>query len=424
MQGRTFDKPQTLMATIHLADFIPRDHLRVRVDQVIDWTFIYDRVKPHYCQDNGRPSIDPVIYFKMQLIGYFYGIASDRQLCRDSHLNLAYCWFCRFGLTGKVPHHTSMTRIRDRLWEATFRTIFETLLRRWQAANRLTGRRLLVDASLVEANAAYGSLVERQDEDPKKRPLKPYQQRYREIKRAKAQRRRVSNQTHVSRSDADATLVSRPGYFKRLYYKVHYTIDADSRLITDCLATTGSRHECPLLPERIAYQLNQFHFPVVEITADKGYGRGPTYTYLRSQRIRAYIPLHDDNSGQGQISRGEFDYERRYDRYRCPQGHYLLPYETLDHGLVKRYRLVGGHCRQCPQRTQCLPEKHKHRARFVYRSPHQDEIDRIRIRQKTVRFKTKLIERHWKLEGLFGDAKTQHNLRMGRDSDEISQYRD
>src|SRR5262245_856472 len=121
-----------------------------------------------------------------------------------------------------------------------------------------------------------------------------------------------------------------------------------------------------------------------------------------------------EHLGEGQLSRRDFAYDRNHDRYRCPQNHYLYPYEKLDHRLIKRYRIVGGYCRQCPVKETCLPEKHKHRARFVYRSPHQDASDRIKRRQTTPYFKHQLRERQWQAEGLFGEAKEYHCLRRAK----------
>jgi Transposase DDE domain len=195
---------------------------------------------------------------------------------------------------------------------------------------------------------------------------------------------------------------------------VHYTTDAESRVILDCHLTTGAQHEGTVMPERLAHLLDEGNWPIEEVSADKAYGRGPTYAFLRQHAIRAYIPLHIEHLGEGQLSRRDLLYDRKRNRYRCPQNHYLYPYEKLDHRSIKRYRTLGGHCRQCPVRVSCLPEKHRHRARFVYRSPHQDEIDRIKKRQVTPHFKRKLAERQWKAEGVFGEAKGRHGLRCAR----------
>ncbi len=144
--------------------------------------------------------------------------------------------------------------------------------------------------------------------------------------------------------------------------------------------------------------------PNQEVLADKGYGRGPTYSFLREKGIRAYIPLHNDNIGEGRISRGEFKYDRRNDRFICPKGKALYPYEKLERGM-KRYRVVGGHCQSCLYKTACLPESYKNRARFVYRSPYQDEIDKIRKRQGTAHFRKNSSSDDGKLKGCLARPK-------------------
>jgi len=412
MQGQQ-DSQRVLFDTIDLESLMPDDHLLRRIDARIDFDFIYAVTKELYCADNGRNSIDPVLFFRMQLISYLYGMKSDRELCREVHLNLAYRWFCRLGLHEPVPDHSSMTRIRDRFGERTFTEIFERLIARWQQQGHIGGRRIVADASLVEADAAVDSLVARDDADPDARALKNYERRYHDFKTGK-RRRKYANQTHVSASDPDASLVSRRDGYKKLCYKAHFSADAESRMITDCHATTGARHECPVLPGRIEYQRDDLGLPIKEVIADRGYGRGPTYAQLREQQIRHYIPLHDPNTGRGKLTPASFKYERRKDRYRCPEGHYLYPYEKTEHGSVRRYRVTGGHCRHCPLSRSCLPDSQKFRARFVYRGIHQAEVDAVRRRQSTATFRQRLVERKWKIEGLFGEAKQNHGLRRVR----------
>ena len=412
MQGRSQFQPM-LFHTVNLDDFVPQDHLLRKTDKILDLEFVYGLTSPLYCPDNGRASIDPVLFFRMQLIGYLFGIKSDRKLCDEIHLNLAYRWFCRLNLEDPVPDHSSLTRIRQRFGEETFRRIFEHFIDEWKKAGIVTGRKLITDASLIDADASLDSMLERPEGDPDAKALKNYQQRYHDFREGKKQRR-VSNQTHVSHSDPDATLVSRKGTYRKMAYKVHYTIDGDSRIITDCYGTTGAKHECTVMPERIIYQIDQFDFPTSEVIADKGYGRGPTYAQLHQRKIRTYIPLHDDNIGAGRMSRGAFAYDARGDRYRCPAGHWMYPYDKAEKGIMKRYRVIGGHCKTCPLRSSCLPTSQKNRARFVYRSRYQSHIDQVRRRQVTKHFKAKLMERAWKIEGLFGEAKENHCLRRSK----------
>ncbi|QOJ24026.1 MAG: transposase [Gammaproteobacteria bacterium] len=294
----------------------------------------------------------------MQLISYLFGIESDRQLCRDVHLNLAYRWFCRIPLYQSVPHHSSLTRIRDRMGESRYQQIFKLMLLQWQKQGRFTGKQIVVDATLVKANASMDSLVKRENADPNARVLKQYEKRYHDFQHGK-RKRRVANQTHVSASDPDATMVYRKGTDGGLKYKVHYSADVKTRIITDCYTTTGSTHEGPILPDRIDYLCNEMGFDVQEVIADRGYGRGPTYSAFRQRKIRTYIPLHDARLGKGKLTPTEFRYHSETDRYQCPEGYFLYPYEKLDNGMIKRYRITGGHCRQCPRRADCLPESAK-----------------------------------------------------------------
>lgn len=404
---------EKLFSTINLREMIPANHLLLKVNNTINFSFIYELTEDLYCKRNGRPSIDPVLFFRMQMIGYLYGIKSDRQLCEEIQLNLAYRWFCGLNLEDKVPEHSSLTRIRDRFGVETYQAIFEKLLSQWIKTGVVKGKSMMSDASLVEANASLDSLVQREDGDPNARALKMYERQYHDFKEGKKQRT-VSNQTHVSRTDPDATMVSRQGYHRKLTHKVHYSMDAKSRIITDCYVTTGAKHECTVLPERVEYHISTLGLTPQEWIADRGYGRGPTYAFLRGKNIRNYIPLHDINIGSGLLNQGDFNYDRATDRYRCPENHYLYPYNKPERNSVRRYRMLGRHCRECVLSTQCLPESQKHRARFIYRNLHQDEINRVRRRQKTSRFKKKLIERKWKIEGLFAEAKQYHGLRRAK----------
>ena len=177
MQGKQTHQ-QELFSTIDVESFVPKGHLLRKVDKLLDLDFLYDLPEELYCLDNGRAFIDPVLFFRMQLISYLFGVESDRQLCRDIHLNLAYRWFCRLPLYQSVPHHSSLTRIRDRMGEFRYRQIFKLILLQWQKQGRFTGKQIVADATLVKANASMNSLLKREDTDPNARVLKQYEKRY------------------------------------------------------------------------------------------------------------------------------------------------------------------------------------------------------------------------------------------------------
>ena len=106
-------------------DMVPKDHMLRKIDRAIDWNFIYDLVAPYY-PANGRPSVDPVSMFKMLLVGYLYGVKSERRLVQEVQLNIAYRWFCGFELTDKIPDHSTFSKTRLRKWNESrlFQEVF------------------------------------------------------------------------------------------------------------------------------------------------------------------------------------------------------------------------------------------------------------------------------------------------------------
>jgi transposase len=118
---------EKLFSSINLREMVPNKHLLVKIDKVTGLSFIYELTKELYCKNNGRPSVDPVVFFRMQIVGYLYGISSDRQLCEEIHLNVTYRWVCQLSLEDKVPDHSSLTRIRDRFSLKIYQAIFEKL---------------------------------------------------------------------------------------------------------------------------------------------------------------------------------------------------------------------------------------------------------------------------------------------------------
>jgi transposase len=137
----------------------------------VDLRFIYELTHDLYCEANGRPSVDPVLFFRMQLISHLFGIPSDRRLCEEVQLNLAYRWFCRVRFAADVPDHSSLTRIRDRFGVERYQAIFERLLQQLRVQGIVRGRRVRVYATLVEADASINSLAERPQSDPQARAL-------------------------------------------------------------------------------------------------------------------------------------------------------------------------------------------------------------------------------------------------------------
>jgi len=240
MQGvHAFDpKAKT---SIDLESFVAADHFLRRIDGVLDLSFVRELTAACYADGKGRPSIDPEVYFRMQLVAYFNGITKDRRLCEEVHDNLAYRWFCRLSLSEEVPDHSSLTRIRDRLGEEVFEAVFRRIVAQCQQKGLVKDPcRVMTDATLLAADASLNSLVHN---DPEKAKQEAEAQRHRRRTIDEQAHRQLSNQTHRSRTDPDATLAQKKGTPLELKYKVHQTIDAGSRVILDAEVTTGARQD-------------------------------------------------------------------------------------------------------------------------------------------------------------------------------------
>ena len=160
MQGTHCYQPE-LFSQIDYGQLIPPNHLLRKIDGVLDLNFLSELTKPLYSEEVGRPSVAPDIFIRMVLLQALYNIDSDRQLCEEVGYNLAYRWFCKLSLQDRVPNHSSMTRIRDRMGEETFKKIFLTVVEQCRSAGLLKGERLMTDGSYIKANASLYKMIER-----------------------------------------------------------------------------------------------------------------------------------------------------------------------------------------------------------------------------------------------------------------------
>ena len=222
-----------------------------------------------------------------------------------------------------------------------------------------------------------------------------------------AKRERISNRTHVSKVDRDATLVNRAGYPMQLYHKVHYCIDASSRVITDCHVTTGADHENTVIRGRIEYQQARFGFPIEEVIADAGYSSGKNYQFFEEQQICSYIPM--PRHAKPVADNGSFEYDPKQDHYTCQAGHVL----ELKHAVrsTKYYYIKKAHCKNCQWQSSCYLGGAR---ACIARNKYKPAIERVQCRQDDRLFQQRLAERSWKVEGLFGEAKEQNGLRRAK----------
>jgi transposase len=219
MQGKQVLKESLFVYNLSIEIFVPENHILRKVNQIIDLSFICELTQDKYGSNNGRTSIDPELFFRLMIIKYIYGIESERRLCEDAHSHMGYRWFCRLSMEDAVPHHSSLTKIRDRLGEDTIEQFFDCIVQQCCQHGLVKGKRMITDGTLIKANASINSLeainmIERHQEDVREKSDRnePNQKRI---------QRKLSNKTHLSRTDPESTLAYKNGCSNGLKYKGH-----------------------------------------------------------------------------------------------------------------------------------------------------------------------------------------------------------
>jgi IS5 family transposase len=228
-------------------------------------------------------------------------------------------------------------------------------------------------------------------------------------------KRKLSNQTHRSRTDPDATLAQKKGSPRQLKYKVHQSIDAGSRVILDTHVTTGARHDNQPYLDQLRRIRDRYKLTICEAIADRGYGSAAIIRTLQQQGIKAHLPLWSGRVGKSKHWDAGLIYEREEDRVRCPEGNYLTPNPSL-YENYKRYVSSPKDCQACSKSSTCTAKRKKStlHQRFVLRSLDQDLFEEVQARMRDPTFRQKMSERMWKCEGLFAEAKQNHGLARAR----------
>lgn len=230
----------------------------------------------------------------MILVGYIFGIEHDRRLCDEIAYNLAYRWYCKLSLEDAVPDHSTLSKIRTRYGEEVFESVFSKVIDICKKEGLVKGERIITDGTLIEADASVDSMVDRDSEVITEKSII----KYREDVTTPLSGRKLNNQTHVSTTDPESTLAKKEGASRKLKYKVHTSIDADSRVILDNKVTTGACHESTVYLSRINYIKEKYVLPIQQVIADRGYGAIDNIQSLNNKDITTFIPLFSTRSGQ------------------------------------------------------------------------------------------------------------------------------
>ena len=418
---------------LSLDRLIPQDHLLRRIAEAVDFAFVRLLCRPYYSH-TGQPSVDPVVIFKMLLLGYLYGIASERRLAQEVSLHLGYRWFLGYDFDVPTPDHSVLSKARARLGMEVFEEFFRQSIELCRKAGLLAEGPVYVDSTLIRAGASKDSLRRREDLLQPPLSVSEYLQRLDQEAEAEqksessppesessheegppsgSNRRLRPNEELVSRTDPEATLVDRPDFGRHLAYKAHWAVGGrHGQVITAAVATTGTAADEHLLAEVLWQHHRLSGLNMREVVADAKYGTSFNFLYLGRLGIQAYLPLTRFGNMRKDIwGREHFQWLPAEDAYLCPAGQKLRRYAQARDTQRVQYRAARSSCAACPFREQCTPSG---RERSVGRSWGQEFVDRTEELLASPLGKQRLIERKIYIEGAFGLGKELHGLRRTR----------
>jgi transposase len=413
MMGPKKEAQAALFYAFSLEDQVPADHLLRSIDRFVELDGIRTSLAAYY-SSTGRPSIDPELMIRILLVGYIMGIRSERRLCEEVHLNLAYRWFCRLDLTDSVPDHSTFSKNRHgRFRESNlFRHLFENVLSRCIAEGLVGGGSFGTDASLIKADASRYTKVERADWSVPETVTRATQEYLNTLDDAAFGAATPVEPKALSPADPAARYTGANGDRPFFAYSTNYLVDLDNAVIVDVDATAPIRQaETGIVKAMIVRTRERFGLRPDLLVADTAYGSAPMLGWLvDDQGIDPYIPVIDKSERKdGTFSREDFIYDDENDAYTCPGGKQLVQfrraYKTPRSGVdaegLKRYRASKKNCDVCPLKSRCCP---KEPARKVLRSIHEHARDRARDITRTDAYVTASYARK-KVEMLFAHLK-------------------
>jgi transposase len=397
MQGKK-NYSEKLFKQFQLSDRVPADNFYPRLKEMLEMQWLYKATKNYYGTE-GQQSIDPVVFFKLMLIGYLENLGSDRRIINTVSLRMDMLFFIGYDIDEPLPWHSTLSRTRQLYGEELFKDFFKRVLKECIDKGMVAGRRQVMDSVAVKANASMDSLVEKgiledasayadelkheeekTDDEPsdpgnnktvsaaRNRAIQLHHQwkakAYRDMPKGKSLRdgdegnrpKFVSNHTHYSTTDADARVSVKPGKPRQLNYLAQVSVDTAHHVITQVQADHADKRDSQCLPSLLnntTKNLQEQGLQIEEVFADTGYSSGEALRSLEEGNITGYIP----NFGQYKPSREGFVYDNENDRYTCSRGVHLPFKKIITTSLgykMKVYRSSAKDCGPCPLRSVCI----------------------------------------------------------------------
>jgi transposase len=419
---------QLKLHMVTIEDLMPQEHFLRQLENTLDLSFVYAETAHLYSRRYGRPPIDPVILVKYLLVGYLYGILSERQIEQRIQTDVALRWYLGLDLLDAVPDHSTISQLRRRkpAFRKVFRQLFERVVRQCIEKGLASGRLVGTDSTHVKANASRAS------EELVEMPVEPgaYWERldqYEEAgleelaertgKRRKTRTRQLKRDTRrshkrVSRTDPEAGHMKRPSKPEGQYYLSHQTVDCDRGVILDVTVTPGDVHDSVPYLEHLE-RIHRNVLPIQTATADAAYDFPLAHQVLAEQGILFYVrPQSAADRTKAELKRDVFVYDETCNAYRCPNGKEMQRkglYRSAS-GLFWEYWADKKDCAVCPLRGKCLSESDKRGARKLLDSYFRTAVRRDLARRNEPEYLDALRQRQIWCEGTFAAQKWRNNL--------------
>jgi transposase len=413
MIGFQADHQERLFYSFNLEDHVPQNHLLRGIDRHLDLSDLRQHLGDFYSH-TGRPSVAPELMIRMLIIGYSLGIRSERRLCEEVHLNLAYRWFCRLGLEDKVPDHSTFSKNRHGRFRESgaFRHLFESVLQRCMAEGLVRGEGFATDASIIKADAQRMNSVPGEEAMNWKnsvetaRPVREYLDALEEANGP------AFTPKFVSLSDPSATWTGATGGPAFFAYSTNYLIDLKAGIIVDVEASavnkTAEVEATKTMIERVE---DKYDMKPDRLVGDTNYGSAAMLGWLVDEKqIEPHVPVCDKSERKdGTFSVRDFQWDEQANEYRCPEDHALRndwrPFKNLRNRITKAdtliYRSSQHDCATCSKKDHCCPNTP---FRKIARSIHEDARDVARRIYMTPEYQRSRSERK-KVEMLFAHLK-------------------
>jgi len=394
-------QPKLFYHQINLEQRVPKDHTLRKIQEKIDFDFVYGEVKDTY-GDNGNVSIPPPVILKMMLLLVLYNVRSEREFMDTIPLRLDWLWFLGYDLDSEVPNHSVLSKARARWGVEAFRNFFERVVWQCVEGGLVDGRKIFVDASLVDANASNNSVVDTQSLKVHLRGVYEKLEGRLAEPRESTDRWRANyekkNNRYISTTDPDAAIVNRGK--PKLSYQVHRAVDGRAEVITATETTVGDVNEAHVMVPLLESHHANTGRGAEAVVGDSKYGTIENFLACHDRGIEAHIPDLREASvkrteGLKIFPEEQFQYDPESDTYRCPAGNRLKPKSLHSNRQSRDYAAPRKVCAVCSLREQCTRNKS---GRTIKRHLRQEELDRMREASRSARAKRDIKVRQHLME--------------------------